>query len=276
MSVKSRLGHSLIGLLIGITAIVGSVNAWANEDGRFALVIGNTSYRNAPLRNAANDAHAISDALRTAGFEVIVKVNASRDETVDALRTFVRTGGKNAVKMIFYAGHGLQIKGRNYLVPVDTDTVTEEDLPTRAIDLTEVLERLANERRGINIVVLDACRDNPFATNLARLADARRVRSRGIGSNVQGLAAVQAPSGTFVAFSTSPGSIALDGAGKLNSIYTRHLVVAMLRPGVSIERVFKQVRVNVALESQQIQIPWETSSLMGDFCFVRKPTGECG
>jgi uncharacterized caspase-like protein len=249
----------------------------AQTETRIALVIGNGQYRTAPLRNATNDATALADTLKATGFQTTVRVNASRDETVEALRAFVRSGNKSAVKMLFYAGHGLQVKGRNYLIPIDTETLAEEELATKAIDLTEILERLSTERSGINIVVLDACRDNPFSANLARAAaDSRRVRTRGLTSSVQGLAAVQAPSGTLVAFSTSPGAVALDGAGANNSVYTKHLVAAMKNRGVSIERVFKQVRVNVALETAQAQIPWETSSLIGEFCFVRNERGGCG
>jgi uncharacterized caspase-like protein len=262
-------------MLIAFAVHFTSVAA-AQEETRIALVIGNGTYRTAPLRNAVNDAHSLTDALRATGFQTSIRVNASRDDTVEALRSFVRSGSKNTVKMLFYAGHGLQVKGRNYLIPIDVEAITEEELPTRAIDLTEILERLTTDRSGINIVVLDACRDNPFSANLNKMADSRRMRTRGLTSSVQGLAAVQAPSGTLVAFSTSPGSVALDGAGQSNSVYTKHLIAAMQRPGVNVERVFKQVRVNVALETQQAQIPWETSSLMGEFCFVRNARGACG
>ena len=238
-------------------------------------MIGNSNYRTAPLRNATNDALSLATSLRGTGFQTNVQLNASRDETVEALRQFVRGGNKTAVKMLFYAGHGLQVKGRNYLVPIDVESITEEELPSRAIDLTEILERMTTDRSGINIVVLDACRDNPFSANLSRMADGRRMRTRGVPSSVQGLASVQAPSGTLVAFSTSPGSVALDGAGQSNSIYTKHLVAMMQKPGLSVERMFKQVRLNVGLETQNAQIPWETSSLMGEFCFVRDAQGKC-
>lgn len=251
-------------------------SVYAQEEYRMALVIGNSAYRAAPLRNAVNDANAVAEVLRATGFQTTVRLNASREEMVEALRSFVRGGNRNAVKMLFFAGHGLQVKGRNYLIPVDTETLTEDELPTRTIDLTEILERLTVDRSGINIVVLDACRDNPFSANLTKMADARRLRTRGMASSVQGLAAVQAPSGTLVAFSTSPGSVAFDGAGQGNSVYTKHLIAAMQKPGLTIERVFKQVRVNVALETGQAQIPWETSSLMGEFCFVRNARGTCG
>jgi uncharacterized caspase-like protein len=261
-------------ILIGAALSIQGA-AFASEEQRVALVIGNGSYRSAPLKNAANDAKTIADALKSTGFKTHLRVNASRDEIVEALRLFVRAEGKNVVRMLFYAGHGLQIKGRNYLVPVDSEGLTEETLASKAIDITEVMERLAAERTGINIVVLDACRDNPFIANLTKLADARRGRTRSMSGPSAGLAEVRAASGTLVAFSTAPGSVAADGAGQANSVYTRHLVGAMLRPGQSIERVFKQVRVNVALETQQAQIPWESSSLMGDFCFIPKADGGC-
>jgi uncharacterized caspase-like protein len=249
--------------------------AYSATEERVALVIGNNTYRSAPLKNATNDARSMAEVLRNIGFNTTIRLNASKEDTLEALRNFVKAEGKNVVKMLFYAGHGLQIKGRNYLLPVDVDGLTEETLATKAIDITEILERLNGDRSGVNIIVLDACRDNPFAANLTKLADARRGRTRAVAESSSGLASVQAPGGTLIAFSTAPGAVALDSSDQTNSVYTRHLVRSIGRPGQSIERMFKQVRINVALETQQAQIPWETSSLMGDFCFVRTPDGGC-
>ncbi len=249
--------------------------ARADTEVRSALVIGNSAYKSSPLRNASNDASALAETLKSLGFETTLRNNTSRAEMLDALRDFTKQASRSQVRLLFYAGHGLQIKGRNYLLPIDVELQSEDEAPMRAIDLTELLDRLSAERGGINIVVLDACRDNPFGPNLAKLADARRPRTRGLGESTQGLAAVQAPSGTLVAFSTSPGSVAMDGAGQQHSIYAKHLLANLGRPGIPIERVFKQVRIGVALETQRQQVPWETSSLMGDFCFRAGANGKC-
>ena len=166
-------------------------------------------------------------------------------------------------------------------MPIDIDIQREEDLASNAVDLTEVVERLASMRQGINIIIVDACRDNPFSGGVAKLADARRIRTRGLVSKRDepaiGLAAVQANnSGTVIAFSTSPGSLASDGEGNRNSIYTRHLLDHIDRPGLTIEKMLKRVRIGVSQETNFAQIPWESSSLMGEFCFRPIMRGVCG
>ena len=242
---------------------------------RTALVIGNATYRNAPLRNPVNDAQAVAAALRGLGFEVILRENATQRETLDAFREFAFKAAKSQVRLLYYAGHGAQIKGRNYLMPVDAEVQTEDEITQKGADVTEFLERLGTLPSGVNLVVLDACRNNPFTSTPSQVADSRRFRTRGLAPQTAGLAPLQAPSGTLIAFSTAPGSVAVDNPMQKNSVYTKHFLASLRTPGLPVERLFKQVRVAVALETQQQQVPWETSSLMGEFCFRTDPTGKC-
>jgi carboxyl-terminal processing protease len=244
-------------------------------ENRIALVIGNGAYRGAPLRNPVNDAQAVASELKALGFLVILRENATQREMLDGLREFSQRASKSQVRLLFYAGHGVQIKGRNYLIPVDAEVQSEDDIPLKSADVTEILERLGTLANGVNLIVLDACRNNPFSLAPAQLADSRRFRTRGLGPQSGGLAPVQAPSGTLIAFSTAPGSVAIDNPLQKNSVYTKHLLAHLRTPGLAIERLFKQVRVAVAQETQQQQVPWETSSLIGEFCFRADAAGKC-
>jgi uncharacterized caspase-like protein len=257
-----------------VSALAGAYDIVSGEN-RIALVIGNAAYRSAPLRNPVNDAQAVAAALKAVGFQVILRENATQREMLDALKEFSQRASKSQVRLLFYAGHGVQIKGRNYLMPVDAEVQTEDDIAQRGADVTELLERLATLANGVNLIVLDACRNNPFSLAPAQLADSRRFRTRGLASQSAGLAPVQAPSGTLIAFSTAPGSVAIDNPLQNNSVYTKHLLANLRTPGLPIERLFKLVRVAVAQETQQQQVPWETSSLMGEFCFRADATGKC-
>lgn len=246
---------------------------------RVALVIGNSAYRNAPLRNPNNDADAVAASLKQLGFKVLVRKNTSRRELTEAMREFTLLAGRSDVRLFFYAGHGMQTKGHNYLIPVDADVQSEDDLPQQAADMTEFLERLGTVKAGLNLVILDACRNNPFGSITAQLADARvGVRTRGINppGRAAGLAPIEAPRGTLVAFSTAPGTVARDTSNQENSVYTKHLLQWLNTPGMPVERLFKQVRIGVAQETQLAQVPWETSSLMGDFCFKTDGKKSCG
>lgn len=264
---------------VGIALYLASALACAYDivsgENRIALVIGNASYRSAPLRNPVNDAQAVASALKAVGFQVILQENATQRQMLEGLRDFSQRASKSQVRLLFYAGHGVQIKGRNYLMPVDAEVQSEDDIAQKGADVTELLERLATLADGVNLIILDACRNNPFSVGPAQLADSGRFRTRGLGSQTAGLAPVRAPSGTLIAFSTAPGSVAIDNPQQKNSVYTKHLLANLRAPGVAIERVFKQVRVAVAQETQQQQVPWETSSLMGDFCFRADATGKC-
>lgn len=242
---------------------------------KVALVIGNGAYQNAPLRNPVNDANAVALAFKALGFQVYHHDNATHQEMLDALRKFSQSAPKSGVRLLYFAGHGIQIKGRNYLLPVDADVKSEQEMVQRSIDITELLEQLAAIKGGINLVILDACRVNPFNQTPTQLVDARGYKTRSLGAKTLGLAAVQAPSGTIVAFSTSPGSVATDSALRNNSVYTRHLLSHINVPGLPVEKLFKLVRTAVAAETQQMQVPWESSSLLGEYCFRTDASGRC-
>ena len=222
------------------------------QEPRHALVIGNANYAVAPLLNSVNDATAVAKVLEKAGFTVDLKINASQKQLQDAVTVFgdrLRNGGAG---LFYFAGHGVQIKGRNFLMPVGADIKREDEVPYKAVDVQQVLDKMETAKNRINVVILDACRDNPFA--------------RSSRSNSGGLGQLDAPIGSLVAFATAPGSVASDGRGA-NGLYTQHLLANIERPGVPIEEVFKRVRLGVRLDSNGGQVPWESTSLEGDFYF---------
>ena len=220
---------------------------------RIALLIGNERYRYSPLLNPVNDARAISEALQSMAFEVTLLENASIRQMSDAAREFGDTLQKGSVGLFFYAGHAMQIKGRNYLIPIGADIQREDEVAYNAFDAGLLLEKMEVARSRINIVILDACRNNPFA--------------RSFRSFSQGLAQMDAPIGSYLSFATAPGKVASDGRDG-NGLYTQHLLEAMRTPGLKIEEVFKRVRVRVMADSNGQQIPWDNSSLTDDFYFV--------
>jgi uncharacterized caspase-like protein len=251
------LHHTL--LVAGI--LLGSHAAFAEN--RVALVIGQSNYRAVvPLPNPANDARAMSQLLGNAGFEVTDAADLSQNEMREKVGDFaakVAAKGPDTVALVFYAGHGLQIDGENFLVPVDVDPKRETDIPLQAIRLNDVLNTLTSVPSKTRILLLDACRNNPFpAIN----------RSAG-----HGLAIVDAKTGapgTFMSFSTSPGAEAEDGSGA-NSPYTTALLSAAKEPGLSIEDTIKRVRVSVNKVTEGRQTPWDSSSLTDDFRFFPGP-----
>ena len=224
---------------------------------RLALVIGNGSYRDAPLTNPVNDARAMATTLRDAGFTVIGRENASHAEMLGLIRDFGdRLKSQGGVGLFFFAGHGMQIKGRNYLIPIGSQIEREDEVATQAVDASQVLDKMESAANRLNILILDACRNNPFA--------------RSFRSSQQGLAQMDAPLGTLVAFATAPGSVASDGESG-NGLYTSHLLRSIRQPDVKLEEVFKRVRTNVLRDSQRRQVPWEATSLVGDFYFHGSP-----
>jgi hypothetical protein len=223
------------------------------KEKRLALVIGNAAYRDAPLANPLNDARDIARALADSSFQVTRLENASLREMRIAVRDFGdRLREQGGVGLFYFAGHGVQVKGRNYLIPIGADIEREDEVEFESLDANLVLEKLDSAGNRFNIVILDACRNNPFA--------------RAYRSATQGLAQMDAPSGTVVAFSTAPGSVASDGPGR-NGLYTQHLVEGINREGLKVEEVFKQVRAEVRRDSGGKQTPWESTSLEGDFYF---------
>ena len=221
---------------------------------KFALVIGNSNYKRSPLTNPVNDAHDIARVLEAVGFQVTLKKNQSQSEMREVIREFGRKIRKGGVGLFYYAGHGMQIKGENFLIPVGNDIQEEDEIADQAIRLSLVLNKMDTAENKMNIVILDACRDNPF--------------TRSFRSTSKGLALVDGPMGTLIAYSTQPGATASDGDSS-NGLYTKHLLDNILKPGLTIEQVFKRVRNQVMSDSENKQIPWELSSLTGeDFYFL--------
>ena len=237
--------------VMAIFIMVSAQPACALE--RVALVIGNGNYESAPLANPINDATDMASALRKMGFTVILKKNATLEVMEESFEDFGNRLKKGGVGLFFYAGHGIQANGANYLIPIGARIKKESDLKYRAVDAGRILDEMSNANNGMNIVILDACRDNPFG---------RSFRSAGRGLSI--IAA--APRGTFITYSTSPGNVAADGRGR-NSPYTESLLKHMNTPGLPIEHVFKRVRQDLSSKSKGQQVPWELSSLSGDFYF---------
>ena len=184
--------------------------------------------------------------------------NAGKRAMVEAISEFGRKLARADVGLFFYAGHGMQVRGRNYLIPIGARVETESDVEFESVDAGRLLAKMEDAGNRVNIVILDACRDNPFA--------------RSFRSGSRGLVRMRAPKGSFIAYATEPGSVAADGRGR-NSPFTAHLLKYIKDPGLKIEDVFKRVRAGVTVETKDKQLPWQSSSLIGDFYFVPgKPT----
>ena len=249
--------------------------AGAAENGsRIALVIGNGAYGSGPLEDPPGAAAAVSSALRALGYDVTLRQNTRLPDLIESMREFSLRARKASVRLLFYAGHGVQVKGRNYLVPIDADPQSEEEIQRQSADVGEFVDRLSAINSGVNIVVLDACRVNPFAGGVIVGPDGRRLKFR--GATRAGLATLDAPVGTLVAFSTAPNGVALDGASGDHSVYARHLLANLSTPGLQIEQLFKRVRIGVAEDTGRVQVPWESSSLTAEFCFKADDKGRCG
>lgn len=241
-------------------ALAASLPLWARARAgapRVAVVIGNAAYAMGPLANAGKDAGAMSALLREMGFQVVTVQDAGKARmhaALDEARGLLQ--GRQGVGLFYYAGHGLQLDWRNYLLPVDAHLRQAADVPAQALDVQAVLDSFKAAGTAMNILVLDACRDNPF----------------GKTATAKGLAPLDAPPGTFFAYATAPGHVADDGSEQDgNGLYTRFLLKEMKRPEAHIEDVFKRVRLQVRQASGGRQIPWESTSLEDDFVFA---TGE--
>ena len=227
---------------------------------RIALVIGNSDYENAPLKNPVNDAALMTSTLKGVGFDVMTHVNLDRRDMKRAFLAFqrrIKEAGSDTVSLVYYSGHGAQVKGENYLIPVGALIADENDVDIEGVRASSLLNTLDDANAALNIVILDACRNNPFQSS-----------SR---SAQRGLAKMDAPTGTLLAYSTAPGQVAEDGSGS-NSAYTKALSLAIRAPGAKVEEVFKRVRIEVMTRTLDQQVPWESSSLTGDFYFSGSTT----
>lgn len=250
-------------LILGMLLNAGLEARNAVAETRVALVVGNSAYQSTPpLANPLHDARDMAAGLKAAGFSVIEAVDTDKRRLDGALRAFTDVLAKADVALFFYAGHGLQVGQHNYLVPIDAKLERERDLEFEAVRLDFVLRQMEIDREGkTSIVILDACRDNPLSRNLARTMG---TRSAAIG---RGLAAAATGLGTFIAYSTQPGNVALDGEGR-NSPFTTALVRHMPVPGRSLNATMIEVRKDVVAATGGKQVPWDHSALTGDFQFV--------
>ena len=253
--------HAIFNLVVPAALLLGAHSAAAES--RLALVIGQSAYKSVPaLANPINDAKAVSRMLTDSGFEVSTASDLSQSQIREQLTEFagkVASKGGDSIALIFYAGHGVQIDGENFLVPVDIDPKRESDIPMQAVRLNDVLNTLTSAPSKMRILMLDACRNNPFPEI-----------SRSAGG---GLAIIDAKIGapnTFLSFSTSPGAVAEDGAGA-NSPYTTALLAAAKEANIPIEETFKRTRVSVNKATDGRQTPWDSSSLTEDFRFSGTP-----
>ncbi len=242
--------------LLGLAVFAATAPAQAAK--RIALVIGNSNYENVgALANPENDAQAMAEVLGEVGFEVILKTNVDYRGMSRAIRDFgklLRSAGRDTVALFFYAGHGVQASDTNYLLPIGAEVDAEPDLVGEAVNANWVLSQMESASNGLNIVILDACRNNPFSGSSFRSAS-------------RGLARLDAPTGSLIAYSAGPGEVAADGRDA-NSPYTKALVAAMRRPGLELLSMFRQVRIAVEEETRGNQTPWEEQSLRGDFFFT--------
>ena len=251
---------SLFGFACGpasaqVAPVQPAPTALQGPEQRVALVIGNSNYQNAPqLANPDNDAESMAKFLNSAGFEVVAATDLTQNDMLRVVQDFsakVSARGPNTVAMVYYAGHGVQLAGENYLVPVDAKVSSQAELVNNSLRLVDVMSTLETIPSRMRIVILDACRNNPFPD----VNDAGR-----------GLAIVDAPNGSIVGYSTAPGAEALDGTGG-HSPYTQAFLNAAREPNVPIEQLFKRIRLQVNQSTSGQQIPWESSSLTSDFTF---------
>ncbi|WP_321419112.1 caspase family protein [uncultured Desulfobacter sp.] len=225
---------------------------------RIALVIGNSNYIDGgTLPNPVNDARAMFQSLQRLNFQVIKYENVRQTDMKKAIDNFGNRLKKFDVGLFFYAGHGLQVQGSNFLVPIDAVIKSENDVEYNCVNAERIFGKMEDANCKTNIIILDACRDNPF----------ERSWSRGIVRKGKGLAFMNAPSGSIIAYATSPGRTASDGISGQNGVYTAALLKYMQTPNITIENMFKMVRADVEKATRGQQIPWESTSLKGNFLF---------
>jgi hypothetical protein len=245
------LWTGMVALTLGVHCL--GARAQAPADVRVALVIGNAAYPSAPLVTASNDAKAVADTLRGLGFKVFEARDASKLQMEAALaqaRNAMQDA--NAVGLLFYSGHALQQGWHNYMIPVDATLLAPQDVPANAMDVQTVVEAFRRSGNRMNVFVLDACRENPF----------------GVSASGRGLAPMDAPPGTLLAYSAVPGEVGDDGdVGNGHGLYVHYLLRELVQPGAKVEDVFKRVRFQVRKQSQGRQVPWESTSLESDFVF---------
>lgn len=254
---QARLESHTIHLTIAEGA---QVSQQPNGERRRALIIGNASYLTSPLKNPINDAVAMTNTLSAMDFDVTLITDASSGDMKRAIKEFGKElAVSKAVGLFYYAGHGVQLNGVNYLLPTNAEIEKEIDVEVEGIDLARVFVEFEYAKNPMNLIILDACRDNPYAGS----------RSSGSLARSGFTDIKQAPANTFIAFSTGTGQVAIDGSGD-NGLYTEELLKTLNEPGLRVEEIFKKVRASVRNISKNTQVPWESSSLEKEFFFIPK------
>lgn len=248
----------LFRVLLVIWFSVMSFNLQASPP-RHALVIGNATYPIGMLSNPVNDASLMKETLEALGFTVTQALNLGRQQFFEEVRAFADKLPSGAMAVVYYAGHGMQVQGANYLIPTDMVPTSEQGVAIRAFPVKVLLEKLSGAASAINVVILDACRNNPFLPQ-------RESRYRSFDG--LGLSKIKSPRGTLVAYSTAPGQLAEDGRGRPHSFYTEALAKAITQPGKSLEKIFKEVAESVRRKTLDDQQPWFETSLNEDLYFI--------
>jgi hypothetical protein len=227
----------------------------ATKERRIALVIGNSEYKSTPLRNPVNDAKAMEITLKELGFETTAAYNVTTyQEFGKLIQDFGTEISQGGVGLFYYAGHGVQVDGKNYLIPTHARIKKESDIEFEGVDLDRVLSEMQNARNELNIIVLDACRDNPFSSS--------------VRSGTRGLASItRTVPDCLIAYATQPNGVAADGDG-VNGIFTEELLKSITTPGLSLTQIMMRVRDGVKNRTDNEQLPWETSLLTKDFYFL--------
>ncbi|ELS47004.1 GUN4 domain-containing protein [Microcystis sp. LEGE 00066] len=241
----------------GINQAIAQTRPTDQQQRRIALVIGNANYEVSKLGTPLNDATDMNAALKELGFEVILLKDATQQQMDEAIDRFARQMTQGSVGLFYYAGHGIQIDGENYLIPVNNGLIkVEADVRYKSVALGQILGRMAEAENAVNIVILDACRDNPF---------------RGFKRSLsRGLTAVQTATGSLIAFATAPGKVADDGNGR-NGLFTSFLLKYIREP-IDVDAMLRKVRAEVAKTTKNYQVPWNSSSLIGEFSFNSSPS----
>lgn len=251
---KSRLYLYLAAIALLQVNLFSQSSTAIQPQKKIALIIGNGNYMSGMLANPENDAKAMKIVLENLGFTVMKYENLKQNDMKKAIDEFGASLKNHEVGLFFYAGHGIQSKGNNYLIPVDAELISEEEVELDCVEANRILAKMEASGSKVNIVILDACRNNPFERSWTR------------ASNGKGLAFMDAPGGTLIAYSTSPGRTASDGSGN-NSPYTTAILESIRIPDITIIEMFQNVRSIVSQKTGKQQIPWESTSLTGNFYF---------
>lgn len=235
-----------------------AANIDTNTSRRLALIIGNSNYKSQKLANPSNDANDVSEKLSSLGFDVETLIDGTQQSMDEAIERFGARARNYDVALFYYAGHGIQYNGINYLIPVNAELASESDMKYRCTSANRVLTKLEESKCQMNIIVLDACRNNPFERSWSR------------GESASGLTIMDAPKGTFIAYSTSPGKVAQDGNGR-NSPYTAAFLSSLDQPGLGLADFFQEVSSKVIESTHDAQVPWIASSFIGKFYFNQQP-----